>query len=136
MQVRGPATSVCKAVRLTSERSGHQTWGNGCPRSTRRVTPYLLVGLSAKCPMSTAAVMCRFSVGSLSRVKFDLGGGILQFVQTDRHGEAERRFLWFANFPFERTGAVSICVLFDCVLLDVRTFQCAYFCQPVELPCI
>jgi hypothetical protein len=65
---------VCKAVRLTAERSGHQMWGIGCPRSMRRGTPYALVGLPAKCLMSTAAVMCRMTVGSLSRVKFDWGG--------------------------------------------------------------
>jgi hypothetical protein len=115
----GPATSVClfvcNAVRLTAERSGQQMWGIGCLRSMRRVAPYALVGIPAKFMMSTAAVMCRLTVGSLSRVKFDWGGS------TDRHGEADMRFLSLANFCCERTGTVSMCIRFD-----VRTFRFAY----------
>jgi len=100
----GSATSVCKVVRLTSRRSGHQMWGIGCPRSMRRGTPNALRGPPAKCPLWTAAIMCRFTVGSLTRVKFDWGG--VYAVSSDRHGEADRRFLWVANFLCERNGSV------------------------------
>jgi hypothetical protein len=74
---------VCKAVRLTAKRSGHQMLGIGCPRSMHPGMPYALVGLPAKCPILAAAVMCRFTVGSLTRVKFDWGGGG-SVVSTDR----------------------------------------------------
>ena len=78
----GHVCLFCKTVRLTSKRSGHRMWCIGCTRSMRRGTPYVLVGLLAKCPMWTEAVMCRFTVGSLSRVKFDWGG--VSAVSTDR----------------------------------------------------
>ena len=113
-----PCLFVCKAVRLTSKRSGHQMWGVGCLRSMRRGTPYALVGLLAKCPTSTAAVMCRFTVGSLSRVKFDWGGGFCSF--------------------YRRTDmAKMICDFYGLQIFAVNTpelFRCAYICQPVELP--
>jgi hypothetical protein len=61
--------------------------------------------------------MCRFTAGSLSRVKSNWGGAVLQFLQTDRHGEADWRFLWVAYFRCERTGSVSI----------LHTFRFAHF---------
>jgi len=67
--------------------------------------------------------MCRFTAGSLTRVNSDWGRFCSFYRQTDRHGEADRRFLWVANFRCERTGSLSI----------LRTFRFAYFSMCVLL---
>ena len=149
----GPATSVClficKAVTLTSKLSEHRMWGIGWPRSMHRETPYALVGLPAKCPVSTAAVMCRFTVGSLTRVKFDWGGGgFCSFYRQTDMAKLIGDFCGLQIFAVNareafRCAYISLCVLLDvhlfrscismCVCFDLRTFRYAYISMCVLL---
>jgi hypothetical protein len=105
---------VCKAVRLTSERSGQQMCGIGCPGSMGRGTPYALVGVTAKSLMSTAAVMCRFTLGSLSRVKF----GWRRVLQTDRQTDMAKLIGDFCGLLIFAVKGLEF--------FDVHTFRCAY----------
>ena len=89
-----------------------------------RRTP--LVGPPAVCQLWTAAVMCRFAVGSLTRARFDLGRGG-SAVSTDSHGEADRRICGLQNFSVNALELFRCAYTSMCVLFDVRTFRFAYF---------
>jgi hypothetical protein len=84
--------------------------------------------------MSTAAVMCRFTVGSLSRVKFGLGGGgVLQVLQTDV-AELIDDFCGLQIFAVNTPELFRCVYISICVYFDLRTFPCTYFCQVVYCP--